>query len=100
VSFLVDAIGHHPILVLVLDLVRVLVCLKVEEEEEREREEKKQGKVGSSRWQFMCPPSACPHANTASHDEMSSRAPASSIAAASVAAAAVRRLSEKACLPT
>jgi hypothetical protein len=48
VSFLVDAIGHHPILVLVLDLVRVLVCLKVEEEEEREREEKKQGRLGAA----------------------------------------------------
>ena len=56
---------------LVLDLVRVLVCLKVEEEEERERERKEARKVGSSRWQFMCPPSACPHANTASHDEQS-----------------------------
>ena len=41
--------------------------------------------VVSGRWRLMCPPSACPDANTAPHDEHS--------CAGLVAAAAVRRLS-------
>jgi hypothetical protein len=49
--------------------------------------------VVSGRWRLMCPPSACPDANTAPHDEHSCAGLVAAAAAASVPAAAVRRLS-------